>query len=170
MKTIVKEQHSLWRVLKLGETLFIIGCFLGVSGCSLSSMDGYDAEAVEKFDYSNFKQVPLSLQMTDSSGDGLMGVQVTIRRAAALPFDDPAYIPGEVLYRGRTGRSGMVSMPASFPAGTDKIEVISQLKGYQGSFTEPKMLEDWGAFAPSSVVKTSLNELSNFKVSLAEKK
>jgi hypothetical protein len=140
-----------------------------VSACALSSTGEYDAEAVEQFDYSNFQRVPLSLQMLNDDGEGLMGVQVTVRRASVLPFDDPEYIPGEVLFRGRTGLDGKVEMPASFPAVTGAVEVVSQLKGYQGEFSEPQMLEDWGAFAPSSIVKTQLGALGDFTLLLSEK-
>jgi hypothetical protein len=97
-----------------------------------------------------------------------MGVQMTIRKVSPLPFDHPDYVPGEVLFRGRSGADGVLSLPVSFPADTGEVEVISHLKGFQGTFSEPNMLRDWGAFAPSSLVKLSLGELSNFRLSLTE--
>jgi hypothetical protein len=157
------------RLLRWRVSLLALGCVFLASACSLEASDGYDAKAVERFDYSNFENVPLEMQMVDTSGKGLVGVQVTIRRASTLPFDDPEYIPGEVLFRGRSGVDGQVSMPVAFPAGLETVEVVSQLKGYQGNFSEPKMLEDWGAFAPSSIVKLELDELASFRMLLAEK-
>jgi hypothetical protein len=140
-----------------------------LTACSVEPMGEYEAEVVEKFDYTNFEKVQLALQVVDSAGDGLVGVQVTIRRASTLAFDDPEYIPGKVLFRGRSGMDGKVMMPTSFPATTGDVEVVSQLKGYQGEYSEPKMLEDWGAFAPSSVVKAQLGDLESFTLLLAEK-
>ena len=169
MKTIGIIGRSLVLAPRWVAAGLVLSGALVMSACGLEPGDGYDAKAVEAFDYSNFTRVPLSMHMTDTEGQDLLGVQVTVRRASALPFDDPEYVPGEVLFRGRTGLDGKINMPTTFPAGMGDVEVVSHLRGYQGKFSEPKMLEDWGAFAPSSIVKLSADELGNFNLLLAEK-
>lgn len=151
---------------KFRSILFLLpGLTLVAASTSCGSGDPPASAPQASFLFNSVINEPVNVLVTaDDQPVAYARVEIASHRTSEAEVDEPA----ETFTIGFTDEEGLYTGAIYLPTRHDEVDLVINKRNFTGPYTDEDLRTSWGAFAPSSRILVTRQQLSEINIQLTE--